>query len=120
MAAYDAVVGGDPEELRRLVANLVSNAVKYSLDGGTVEVGLERRADEVVLTVADHGLGISEEDQERLFIEFFRSTNPEALRRPGTGLGLAIVARIVARHEGRIDVDSALGRGTTVTVTLPG
>jgi two-component system phosphate regulon sensor histidine kinase PhoR len=120
VAAYDAVVTGDPEELRRLVANLVSNAVKYSLDGGGVEVGLERRGDDVVLTVADHGLGISEEDQQRLFTEFFRSTNPEALRRPGTGLGLAIVARIVSRHGGRIDLDSALGRGTTVTVTLPG
>lgn len=119
VAAYDAEVAGDPEELRRLVANLLGNAVKYSVAGGTVAASAQRRGDEVVLRVSDEGLGISEADQRRLFTEFFRSTNPEALRRPGTGLGLAIVARIVARHGGRIDLDSVLGRGTTVTVTLP-
>ena len=119
VAAYDAEVAGDPEELRRLVANLVSNAVKYSVAGGSVSVSTERRGDDVVLAVADEGLGISAEDQRRLFTEFFRSTNPAALQRPGTGLGLAIVARIVARHGGRIDLDSRLGRGTTVTATLP-
>ena len=118
--AYDAaVVGGDPEELRRLVSNLVSNAVKYSREGGTVEVGLSRDDREVVLRCRDDGLGISTEDQQRLFTEFFRSTNPEALRRPGTGLGLAIVARIVGRHGGRVEVDSVLGEGTTFTVRLP-
>jgi signal transduction histidine kinase len=120
VTAYDAgTVPGDPEALRRLVCNLVSNAVKYSRDGGTVEVGLARVEDDVVLTVADDGLGISGTDRERLFTEFFRSTNPEALERPGTGLGLAIVARIVARHGGRVEVDSELGTGTKVTVTLP-
>ena len=63
--------------------------------------------------------GISEEDQAGLFRAFFRTTNPEALSEPGTGLGLAIVATIVERHEGRVDVDSRLGEGTTFTVTLP-
>jgi signal transduction histidine kinase len=117
---YDAgAVAGDPEELHRLVGNLVSNAVKYSRDGGRVQVGLARVEGDVVLTVADDGIGISETDRARLFTEFFRSTNPAALERPGTGLGLAIVARIVARHGGRVEVDSELGTGTTVTVTLP-
>ena len=118
--AYDAgTVAGDPEELLRLVGNLVSNAVKYSRDGGRVEVGLARVDEDVVLTVADDGIGISEADRARLFTEFFRSTNPAALERPGTGLGLAIVARIVDRHGGRVEVDSELGSGTTVAVTLP-
>jgi two-component system phosphate regulon sensor histidine kinase PhoR len=117
---YDAgAVAGDPEELHRLVGNLVSNAVKYSRDGGRVQVALARVEGDVVLTVADDGIGISETDRARLFTEFFRSTNPAALERPGTGLGLAIVARIVARHGGRVEVDSELGTGTTVTVTLP-
>ena len=119
--AYDGplVVPGDPELLFRLCANLVNNAVKYSRRGGAVDLSLERVGDEVVLTCADDGIGISEADQEELFSEFFRSTNPEALDRPGTGLGLAIVARIVSRHHGRIEVASSLGSGTTFRVTLP-
>lgn len=118
---YDGgvVVSGDPDLLFRLCANLVNNAVKYSHHGGIVTLSLSWVDDEVVLTCADDGLGISEEDQEHLFSEFFRSTNPEALVRPGTGLGLAIVARIVSRHSGRIEIDSKLGSGTTVRVTLP-
>ncbi len=100
-------------------ANLVNNAVKYSRPGGAVDLSLRRVDDHLVFTCSDDGLGISEVDQAQLFSEFFRSTNPAALERPGTGLGLAIVARIVARHGGRIEVDSELGTGTTFTVTLP-
>ncbi|HYH34763.1 MAG TPA: HAMP domain-containing sensor histidine kinase [Nocardioides sp.] len=112
-------VSGAREELCGVLANLVSNAVKYSRAGGTVELSLERHDGEVVFSCADDGLGISEEDRAHLFTEFFRSTNPEALQRPGTGLGLAIVARIVRRHRGRIDVESELGVGTTFRVMLP-
>ena len=117
--AAPMVVAGQGEELRRLFANLVSNAVKYSRAGGSVVLSLQLEGDEVVFTCADHGLGICEEDRQQLFTEFFRSTNPEALRRPGTGLGLAIVARIVARHDGQISVASELGVGTTFRVRLP-
>jgi len=120
VAPYDGalVVSGDPELLFRLCANLVNNAVKYSRPGGSVNLSLSRVADEVVFTCTDDGLGISDADQAQLFSEFFRSTNPEALGRPGTGLGLAIVARIIARHDGRIEVESELGSGTTFRVTL--
>ena len=97
------MVPGDPTELDRLVGNLVSNAVKYTHAGGTVAVSATRRDDEVVLAVADDGLGISEEDQLGLFRAFFRTTNPDALREPGTGLGLAIVATVAERHEGRVE-----------------
>ena len=113
------VVNGEPEELWRLVANLVGNAVKYSRAGGTVNLSLATQGDEVVFTCTDDGIGISTEDQQQLFTEFFRSSNPEALGRPGTGLGLAIVSRIAARHDGRIDVESQLGVGTTFRVVLP-
>jgi signal transduction histidine kinase len=112
-------VAGQAEELRRLFANLVNNAVKYSRPGSSVELSLERGRKEVVFTCADKGLGICEKDRQRLFTEFFRSTNPEALQRPGTGLGLTIVARIVARHGGAIDVQSELGVGTTIHVRFP-
>lgn len=112
-------VTGEPEELRRVIANLVSNAVKYSRAGGTVDLSLEGNAEEVVFICADKGLGISEQDRQYLFTEFFRSTNLEALQRPGTGLGLAIVRRAVTRHEGRIEVETELGAGTTFRVALP-
>ncbi|WP_170169755.1 sensor histidine kinase [Nocardioides aurantiacus] len=113
-------VRGDSEGLRRVLANLVSNAIKYTRDGGSVHLELGEDGDDVIFTCADDGIGVSEADQELLFTEFFRSTNPEALAQPGTGLGLAIVHRIVARHGGTLRVDSALGRGTTVQVYLPG
>ena len=80
---------------------------------------VDLRGEAVVLTVTDEGLGISSADQEHLFDEFFRSSNPEATRRPGTGLGLAIVKRIVDRHSGEIVVESKLGEGSTFQVTLP-
>ncbi|WP_166134436.1 sensor histidine kinase [Nocardioides ochotonae] len=110
---------GDPDELDRVLTNLLSNAVKYSPDGGTIVVNLDRTPDEVVLTCSDEGLGISAADQEKLFTEFFRSSNPEAVAQPGTGLGLAIVRRIVRRHGGRIEVESEIGRGSTFRVLLP-
>jgi signal transduction histidine kinase len=115
----DLVVAGDPGELDQLLANLTSNAVKYTPAGGRVAVTGVRRGGRVVLEVADDGLGISEEDQVGLFRAFFRTTNPEALREQGTGLGLAIVASIVERHDGTVRVSSRLGEGTTFTVSLP-
>ncbi|MBB6628419.1 hypothetical protein H5V45_13915 [Nocardioides sp. KIGAM211] len=110
---------GDADELDRVCANLVSNAVKYTPEGRTITLGLARDGDQVVLTCADAGFGISAQDQERLFTEFFRSTNPEAVAQPGTGLGLAIVSRIVARHHGHIELESELGKGSTFRVYLP-
>ena len=110
---------GDAVEIDRLIGNLVSNAVKYTPDGRRVTVTVSQEQDRVRLEVADEGLGISTGDQEHLFDEFFRSTNPEAFLQPGTGLGLAIVKRIVERHAGDIEVVSELGAGSTFTVTLP-
>lgn len=111
------------DDLDRLVVNLVSNAVKYTRRGGRVLVcaysSVDRGVDQVVVEVQDDGIGISQEDQERLFTEFFRSSNPEATVQPGTGLGLAICSRVVARHGGRIEVDSVLGDGSTFRVFLP-
>jgi signal transduction histidine kinase len=113
------VVPGDPDQLDRVIVNLVNNAVKYTPRGGTVTVSLEASDDWAVFTCADTGLGISEEDQTRLFSEFFRSTNAQARAKPGTGLGLAIVKRTVERHGGRVEVESELGVGTTFRVYLP-
>ncbi|HEY0952044.1 GAF domain-containing sensor histidine kinase [Nocardioides sp.] len=110
---------GDHDELDRVAANLVSNAVKYTHPEGSVRIRLDRAGNDVVLTVADQGIGIGEEDLLRLGTEFFRSSNPEAVAQPGTGLGLAIVRRIVDRHGGRLEIESELGRGSTFQVWLP-
>jgi signal transduction histidine kinase len=110
---------GDAGELDHLIANLVSNAVKYTDPGGSVTVGVARRGDEVVLSTTDTGIGISPEDQAKMFEEFFRSADPAATAQPGTGLGLAIVRRVVHRHDGRIEVESEPGKGSTFRVFLP-
>ena len=110
---------GDAVELSAVAGNLVSNAVKYSRPSGAVRVSVARSGTEVELVVADEGIGISEQDRARLFGDFQRGTDPQALAQPGTGLGLAIVDRIVRRHRGRIEVESSVGTGTTFRVFLP-
>ena len=113
------MVAGDPDELSLVVNNLVNNAVKYTRRGGSVRVEVDCPDSWVRLRVVDSGMGISEADQVHLFSAFHRSSNPEALSIPGTGLGLAISRRIVETHGGRITVESALGRGSTFTLSLP-
>ena len=123
LPADPMLVRGDPGELEDLVGNLVSNAIKYSDPGDSVTVGIQRVVQGgtayVELAVIDEGIGIAEEEQGRLYEEFFRSENVAARARPGTGLGLPVVERVVRRHRGRIDVESVLGEGTTFRVLLP-
>ncbi|SDN19682.1 Signal transduction histidine kinase [Nocardioides szechwanensis] len=113
------LISGDRDELERVALNLVGNAVKYTRTGGSVTVSTERTDRFVRLVVKDTGMGISKPDQEELFTEFFRTTNPDALALPGTGLGLSIVRRILQRHGGSIRLESELGEGSTFTVRLP-
>ena len=115
------MVNGDATHLERAVTNLLSNAVKFTLDGGSIVVALEVDAGHrsAVLSVTDTGLGIPESDLEAVFGRFFRSAVVQEQAIQGSGLGLAIVKTIVESHEGRIDVRSARGEGTTFTITLP-
>lgn len=115
----DLVVAGDHDEVDRALGNLVSNAVKYTGRGGTVRVSARRDRDRVVIEVGDDGIGISDDDQRRLFRAFYRSSNPAALRQPGTGLGLVTVAHIAERHGGSVTLRSELGAGTVFTLGLP-
>jgi len=103
--------------LRHVLNNLLSNAVKYSPEGTPVEFRVEPADREVVFTVRDRGLGIPVEDRGRLFQAFTRGSNVGDT--PGTGLGLVIVQRCLTLHGGTINLDSAPGAGTTVTVRLP-
>ncbi len=115
----EIVVLATEDGLDRIMTNLVSNAVKYTPAGGQVTVGLCQSADEASVTVADTGIGIPSEALPNLFQEFYRAPNARAANIVGTGLGLAIVKRLVELFRGTIAVESAVGRGTTFTVTFP-
>jgi signal transduction histidine kinase len=116
----DAVeVAGDPDKLERAFVNLLSNAAKFSHAGDRIGTYLCTEGDEAVLRVVDSGIGIGPEDQTHLFDRFFRGADAHALAIPGVGLGLPVAGSIVAGHDGRIDVTSELGQGSTFAVRLP-
>jgi len=110
---------GDRGRLAQVLDNLVSNALKFTPEGGTVQVRTHAVDGRVVLEVEDTGIGIPPEDQSRLFERFFRSAVAEDQAIPGTGLGLAIVKAIVEAHSGQISIQSREGEGTTFRVELP-
>ena len=112
-----AVVLGDAERLRQVVANLVDNAVKYSPAGAAVRVTVSREDDAVRVIVADRGPGIAEDDQTLIFEKFGRASGGTA--KPGTGLGLYIARAIAQGHGGTLDVQSAPGEGAAFTLTIP-
>lgn len=104
----------DKKLLKNILINLISNAIKFSPEGDEIRVTTVRKADELVLTVADQGMGIPEEDKQHLFERFFRGTN--AVHIQGTGLGLNIVARYTELMHGNIKVETEENRGTTFTL----
>ncbi|MEU2204800.1 HAMP domain-containing sensor histidine kinase [Microbacterium oleivorans] len=112
-------VEGDEFRLRQVVDNIMSNAIKYS-DRGTLRVAAALDDDDwVAVSIADEGIGMTPEDVERVFTPYFRAQNAQEGSVSGTGLGMGIARDIVEAHGGSIAVESALGRGTTVTVRLP-
>ena len=120
VSADDAVrVMGDPEALRRLVDNLVVNAVTYTPSGGAVRVSLAATAGRAVLVVADSGIGIGAEHLDRIFERFYRIDKARSRSKGGTGLGLSIVKHAVNLHGGDIAVESRPGAGSTFTVSIP-
>ena len=112
-------VQGDYAHLRRLLLNLVDNAVKYTPPEGQVTVSLQSSGGWASLRIEDSGMGIGPEDQARIFQRFYRSSEARARGEGGAGLGLCIARSIAEAHGGRIEVESAPGRGSTFTVLLP-
>lgn len=109
-----------PDLLREALSNLVSNAIKYTPPTGRVTVAVHPAENALVaFSVADTGVGLSEEDQRRLFTKFFRSENPEVRAQRGSGLGLALTHAITLRMGGRIEVESVLGEGTRFRLLVP-
>jgi len=115
---YASIVSmADERLLRQIGSNLISNAIKYSPHGSTISITLAAQGDSYLLTIQDQGIGISEEDQKRLFEAFQRGKNVGEIA--GTGLGLAIVKRALELYNGSIRIESVLKQGTTMFVTLP-
>lgn len=114
-------VDADGDQLRQVLINLVDNAIKYTPDGGTVHLGAAASRDgaDVDFTVVDTGPGIPSQDLPRLTERFFRVDKARSRELGGTGLGLAIVKHIVQAHGGKLVIDSAVGCGTTVRVSMP-
>jgi signal transduction histidine kinase len=114
-----AYVRGDAERLRQVLDNALRNAIKFSLGGEPLRVGIVERAADFVITIEDHGIGIPPEDLPMLFNCFARASNARKARITGTGVGLFIVKTIVERHGGSVSLQSTVGTGTTLTLTLP-
>ena len=114
-----AWVNGDEEALNSIVTNLVSNAVRYTSETGTVTLSVEEEAEEVVISVADTGIGMDDETLSHIFEKFFRNPDAQRIEPRGIGMGLSIVKRLVSAHNGRIEVESAPGQGSTFRVRLP-
>jgi signal transduction histidine kinase len=118
-ASESAWVMGDGMQLKRAIANLLGNAVKYTLRGGSVEVDIHTNSRAVVMSVRDTGIGISEADLSKIFIRFFRTSAASTSARSGFGLGLAMVKTVCEQHGGSISATSTMGSGSTFTVSLP-
>ena len=119
LQANPPILWGDELHITNLVYNLIDNAVKYSTD--KLDILLETRieGDKIVLSVADHGIGISKEDQKHIFEKFYRVSTGNVHNVKGFGIGLNYVWQVVKLHNGEIAVDSTVGEGSTFTITLP-
>jgi signal transduction histidine kinase len=112
-------VPGDPDRLLQLFANLVDNAVAHTPPGGRVTLSLQRAGEMALVQVRDTGPGMDEAEAARIFERFYQVDKSRSGERRGTGLGLAIVRQLAEAHNGRVQVNSRLGEGSTFTVHLP-
>ncbi|MFC1910396.1 PAS domain-containing protein [Chloroflexota bacterium] len=110
---------GDTGRIAQVLTNLISNACKYTPSGGTISVDVRAEVEFVKISVTDTGVGISPEEQKKLFTKFFRAENPDVQKVGGTGLGLWIARSLVLMHGGEITVASLPGKGSTFSFTLP-
>jgi len=115
----DIIVNVDPDKLHQVYTNLLSNAIKYSGDSRNIFIRLFRNTNEVITEIADEGIGIAKEDQEKVFEEFYRVDRQESGDITGTGLGLTVAREIVEGHGGKIYVESEIGKGSKFIVILP-
>ena len=117
--AQDAMVSGVRESLKRLFANIVSNAIVYTKANGAITISMQRDKSSVTTKITDTGIGIAKADQEQIFQRFWRAERARSFSSGGAGLGLSIVQKVAMQHGGTVLVASELGEGSTFTVLLP-
>ena len=108
---------GDKDRIRQVFINIMDNAVKYASEGASIRVEAARVGGTVQIVISDTGIGISEEDLQHIKEKFYRGNKNGSI--PGSGIGLALADEVVRLHGGRLEIDSTLGKGTAVTITLP-
>ena len=109
----------DKDGIEQVILNIISNAIKYTEDNGEISIDLNILDENIIIRIRDNGVGIPEEDQKRIFERFYRVEKGRSRDMGGTGLGLSIAKQIVEAHEGKIDLTSVLGEGTTIEIKLP-
>jgi signal transduction histidine kinase len=112
-------ITADEDLLSQVWINLIHNSIKFTPQGGRVQIDLRRQDDDIEFRITDTGVGISEEDRPRIFERFYKADKSRTRSNGGSGLGLSIAKKIVEMHKGGINVESRLGAGTTFTVSLP-
>ncbi|MGO4545175.1 sensor histidine kinase [Paenibacillus sp. 2TAB23] len=115
----ETTVEANEEMISQVFVNLLHNAIKFTQDGGSIKIAIRHSPSEVKVMIADSGIGISKEDQLRIFERFYKGDKQRTRTADGSGLGLSIVHKIVELHHGAIKVDSQLNKGSTFEVTLP-
>jgi PAS domain S-box-containing protein len=109
----------DPRRIRQVLDNLIDNACKYSADGTKVKISVSRKGDDILIGVSDQGIGIAEEDLEKIFDPMYRIKHENSEKIPGIGLGLSVCKGLIDSHGGRIWMESEVGKGSTCWFTLP-
>ncbi|PUB13326.1 cell wall metabolism sensor histidine kinase WalK [Paenisporosarcina sp. OV554] len=115
----ELITQGNPDMLMQVWENLITNAVKYNQPNGFIHINGYELEDELHITIKDSGIGMTQEQSEKAFDRFYRADLSRTREKEGTGLGLAIVSEIVKRHRGRVKIESDLGLGTLIHITLP-
>jgi signal transduction histidine kinase len=119
VALDELMITGDEDLLSQVWINLIHNSIKFTPQTGSIKIALHARGQRVEFRISDTGVGISEEDQVRIFERFYKADKARSNSGGGSGLGLSIVKKIVDMHKGTIEVESEVGAGTTFTVALP-
>lgn len=115
----EVTIEADMDLVRQVWTNIIGNSIKFTPEGGTIGVRVSVKEGEAVISISDTGIGLTEEEMERIFERFYKADKSRTAAKGGSGLGLSIVKRIIEMHHGKISVESTVGKGTTFEVTLP-